>query len=57
MTLLPEVLQEYHASVAEHEILLSFNADEDAIAFYDWWNTRGSNQWLAWMKKQGNKED
>ncbi len=35
--------------VAEHEVLMSFTDDDDAISFREWWNSEGSvyfNEWL-----------
>jgi len=29
--------------IYEHEVLLSFNDDDKAYAFNDWWNTKGFN--------------
>lgn len=28
-------------SVAEHEVFMSFKADDDATSFYEWWNDGG----------------
>lgn len=39
-------------SVAEHEILLSFNGDDDAVAFADWWNSEGTFLFRAWHDKR-----
>lgn len=36
--------------VAEHEVLMAFNGDSDALAFYDWWDREGAvafNQYLT----------
>ena len=41
---------EYPAQrVADHEVFMSFNDDDDAIKFREWWTNEGSivfNDWL-----------
>lgn len=36
------VTQEFQVNTAEHEILLSFDNDEDAEYFMYWWDLAGS---------------
>ena len=43
---------EVHTYIPEHQVLLSFNADEDAIAFYRWWAEAGGRDlFVSWAKK------
>lgn len=39
-------------SVADHEILMAFNGDEDAARFYEWWQEAGAAAFAAWLKEQ-----
>lgn len=44
-------------SVADHEVLMAFNGDPDAIAFRDWWEEQGAEVFAKWLKRQAtNKE-
>jgi hypothetical protein len=47
--------REAHHSVAEHEILISFNNDSAATAFSDWWQDHGAAEFHKWA--QLNKRD
>jgi hypothetical protein len=38
--------------VAEHEILLSFNGDDQAVAFAEWWYEKGTFAFNKWMQKR-----
>jgi len=38
-------------SLGEHEVLVSFDNDDDAAGFDDWWLSEGERAYLAW--KQG----
>jgi hypothetical protein len=42
------IAREKTASVAEHEILLSFHDDDGAIAFHEWWRERGGEEFAEW---------
>lgn len=33
-------------SVADHQVLLSFNGDDDAGAWVEWWETEGYKAYL-----------
>lgn len=37
--------------VAEHEVFMSFNNDDDAIAFQDWWNAEGAAAFGKWLPR------
>lgn len=39
-------------SVADHEVLMSFNGDSEAIAFRGWWDEQGAEVFAVWLKKQ-----
>lgn len=44
-------------SVAEHEVLMSFNGDDDAVLFAEWWDEKGTfafNQWVQKRKDESN---
>ena len=43
--------------VAEHERLLSFNGDDDAEWFDDWWYERGSKLFAAYVNKRSRERD
>ena len=38
--------------VAEHEVLMAFNGDSDAIAFREWWGSVGEVAFGNWFKKR-----
>lgn len=39
-------------SVAEHEVLMAFNGDSDALAFHEWWEDKGAVAFGKWLKKR-----
>lgn len=39
-------------SVPDHEVLLVFNGDEEAVQFEEWLTTAGWNAFLAWREKE-----
>ena len=39
--------------VHHHEVLLSFNDDDQAEAFCDWWSGDGISAFEKWCKKNG----
>ena len=46
-------IEQYHeARMAEHEVLLSFVHDKDAIAFQEWWFPVGMDAFEDWCAKQ-----
>lgn len=48
----PQITQEMVVRAAEHEIMLSFNDDEDAELFSDWWNRKGCTEFMKWASKE-----
>lgn len=44
--------QETRVSIPEHQILLSFNGDEQAVKFYEWWNRLGSKAFIKWFNTE-----
>jgi len=40
------VENDIHLSVPEHQILLSFTNDEDAVAWDGWWSNEGEQMFL-----------
>lgn len=49
----PELPKQYPATdVANHEVLLSFNGDRDALSFRDWWAEQGEAIFEGWCKDQ-----
>lgn len=48
----PKIKTEFTHEVAEHEILLSFNGDSDAVFFYEWWNAKGWELFRKWVERQ-----
>ena len=45
-----EIINEIHTSVPEHQILITFNDDEDAEKFFDWFNSVGAKHFLEWCE-------
>lgn len=43
------------ASVADHEMFMSFNSDSEALAFFDWWHDKGSSAFAKWLEKEKAK--
>lgn len=37
--------------VAEHEVFMSFNDDDDAIGFREWWHAEGSEHFNKWLEE------
>jgi hypothetical protein len=46
-----DIQQDIHITIPEHQILISFNNDEDADIFHYWFNNIGRKQFLDWVKK------
>lgn len=42
--------------VAEHEVLMSFNDDDDAVAFHEWWRSEGAVAFAEYLARQSAKE-
>lgn len=38
-------------SVPEHEVLISFDDDDAAAAFYEWWETHGADAFVEYVKE------
>ena len=47
---LPDIIREIHATVPEHQVLLSFVNDDDAMTFFDWWEDEGAYLFEQWVK-------
>ncbi len=41
--------------IHEHEVYMSFNGDDDATNFREWWDDAGAAAFLAWLGKRGAK--
>lgn len=52
----PELKTEATYSVAEHEVLMSFVNDSDAVLFHEWWHDIGCREFLKWVKKNGGEK-
>jgi len=44
--------RQFTRDVHEHEILLSFNDDDGAVLFMDWWRQKGEKAFEAWQEGQ-----
>lgn len=44
----PEPPESVRRDIHDHEVLLSFNADEHAELFREWWKETGWKQFKAW---------
>jgi glutamine synthetase type III len=42
-------------AVAEHEVLMAFLADSDAVFFREWWYEEGAAHFNDWLSRQGKK--
>ena len=42
--------------VAEHEVLMAFNGDADALAFRDWWHEQGATIFGEWLIQERARE-
>ncbi len=43
--------------VADHEVLMAFNGDAEAIAFREWWTDGGAAAFKAWLDAQKSKAE
>ena len=48
----PEIVNELVLHSEDYQVWLSFNADQDAEDFEEWWNTVGEGHFFAWVKLQ-----
>ena len=39
-------------SVADHEVFMAFNGDDQAIAFHEWWNESGAILFQEWLDRR-----
>lgn len=53
---LPEETNEVVYHVPDHEVVLSFNDDEHAYAFHDWWGLVGGQAFVKWVKTERHLE-
>lgn len=53
----PSLSQEFSVSLAEHEVLLSFNDDEHAESFGYWWQQQGLNDFAHYLLDNKLTED
>ena len=54
----PAINQEIVTRPAEHEIFLSFNDDEDAVRFAEWWESVGFKLFEKWEREyNGNSAE
>lgn len=42
-------------AVAEHEVLMSFHGDSDAVRFREWWDDEGAILFNDWLKENAAK--
>lgn len=42
--------------VADHEVLMAFHGDDDAIFFREWWHARGAAAFGKWLTKRKAEE-
>jgi len=38
--------------IPEHEVLISFNNDDDAYAFHEWWQKRGKEDFEKFFSEE-----
>jgi len=51
----PRIETEIRRSTHDHEVLLSFNNDDDAFSFVEWWDTYGWKAFLAEFQQDGDE--
>jgi hypothetical protein len=51
------IKREKTISIAEHEVLLSFNRDQDAEAFTFWWSTKGKADLSQWCLENNDQDE
>lgn len=51
-----QIHKEFTREVYDHEILISFNSDEGAYSFSDWWCVAGQKLFEGWVNEK-EKED
>lgn len=44
--------REIARKLADHEVFLSFNCDDQAIAFSAWWNTQGHDLFQKYLQAE-----
>lgn len=44
------VVTEIEYRTPDHEVLLSFNGDDQAVLFSQWWNQKGLQAFTKWAK-------
>lgn len=47
---LPEILDKVETDLPENQILLSFNSDDEAMSFHDWWWDHGAEMFLTYLE-------
>lgn len=52
----PTINDEIVTRPAEHEIFLSFNDDQDAERFVEWWESVGFKAFAEWERKYDGNE-
>ena len=53
----PRVNEEKIIHPAEHEIWLSFNGDDDATLFYEWWGVEGEKLYQKYCEECGDIDE
>jgi hypothetical protein len=46
-----DIQQDIHIGIPDHQILISFNNDDDAEKFAEWFNNIGSQLFVKWVEK------
>lgn len=47
-----KISKELTREVHDHEIFISFNSDEGAYSFQDWWHVEGEKLFQGWIRDQ-----
>lgn len=48
----PLIERDIHIEIPDHQVLLSFVNDEDAVKFHEWWNKKGYKQFEQFCSKR-----
>jgi len=46
----PELCRSFVRDVYDHEVYFSFDADQDAIHFQEWWESVGYEKFRQWVQ-------
>jgi hypothetical protein len=52
----PDLPQQVTRDIGEHEVLIAFNGDDEAVMFEEWWQDEGGFEaFAAWAAERENR--